>query len=128
MVTTTTPDGIRKPTSSDTVTPLEGHFQALADDTQTGLLKRDVLAYANTSAFPAASAFPMRFAIDQSTKWLFLSDGVKWYGVVPLVNHPIDGTTLATASVDERRQKYLNLYVQSGDPGNDPGRLWAKLA
>lgn len=126
MPTNTSPDNIPKPASSDPVAPLEGWFQGQADATQAGLSKRTILTYANAAAFPAANTVPLRFAIDLSNNWLFLSNGTKWLGVVPLTDHPIDGVTTNATAVTQRRNRYLNEYIQSGDPGQDPGRKWVK--
>lgn len=126
MVVNTTPDTIPKPVGTDAVAPLQDKFANQADAIQTALLKRDILHYTTSASFPAASTVPWRFVIDETSRWVYISNGTKYFAAFPMTNNPIDGTTTAAAALAERRQMLLDEWVQSGDPGQSEGRIWDK--
>lgn len=114
---TTTSDGIPKPVSADTVSPLEGKFQADADGTQTAIDRYKITRVANSAALPTPVSGRYLIAQAIDTGWVYFSDGTAWsQGFRP--------GSLAT------RQSGVGLYVQNADPGAatvGSGALWAQI-
>lgn len=127
MTTNTSPDNIPIPEGTDVVAPLQGHFASQAAATQAALLARSILAFANTASFPIASSVPLRLVLDQSTRWMYFSDGTKYYAAFPITISPIDGVTTPTQALAERRKMLVDEWVQAGDPGHSAGRIWVDL-
>lgn len=104
MPSSTTPDGIAYPVSSDVVAPLEGHFENLADTSQDALDAYKIAIVADEGSLPTPASGVQLIAQAADTGWLYYSDGSTWEKVM------IPGD-LAT------RREALALYVQSSDPG-----------
>lgn len=104
MPSSSSPDGIAYPVSSDVVAPLEDHFQDLATTAQDALDEYKITIVADEASLPTPASGYQLIAQAADTGWLYYSDGSNWEKVM------IPGD-LAT------RREAMGIYVQSSDPG-----------